>query len=142
MSATTALAARLARVAPQGARVLVVTDYTAGSSTWIDELTGRLLTDGMRSCRHLRRRPAPGLLYVGEGVGRCLDCHLQTDPTAPGRAGGAVCGRCASVAPALLKTVAVEVGSWVMLSALCPLCEVLLLHEGDQAAAASRNAGR
>lgn len=142
VSATTALAARFARAAPQGARVLVVTDYTAGSSPWIDELTGRLLTDDMQRCRHLRGRPGPGLLHVGEGVGRCLACHLQADPTVSERAGGSACGRCVSVASAVLKVVAVEVGSWVMLSALCPPCEVLLLHEGDPAAAASRSARR
>ena len=122
--------------------MLVVTDYTAGSSPWIDELTGRLLTDEMRRCRHLRRRPGPGLLYVGEGVGRCLACHLQTDPTAPERAGGSACGRCASAAPAALKVVAIEVGSWVVFSTSCAPCQVLLLHEGDDAATVSRSAGR
>lgn len=138
MSATTALAARLVRVAPQGVRMLVVTDYTVGASPWIDELAGRLLTDGMQRCSHLQRRPAPGYLHAAEGVGRCLACHLRAGTEQPDRA---VCGRCAAAAPTPRKAVAVEVRPWLLFSSLCGPCEVLLLHERDQAAAASRSAG-
>ncbi|WP_405671433.1 hypothetical protein [Streptomyces sp. NBC_01530] len=139
MSAVAALAARLARAAPHGVRLLLITDYTAGSSPWIDELIGRHLTEGPARCVHLRRRPGPGYLYVGEGFARCMRCHVE-------RAGagtvGAGCGRCGARADSVLrKAVAVEVGAWTLFSAVCPICEVLLLNERDQAAAA-RSAGR
>ncbi|XES00555.1 hypothetical protein HEP87_60110 [Streptomyces sp. S1D4-11] len=120
--------------------MLVITDYTAGSSAWIDELIERHLTAGPRRCSHLRRRPRPGYLYVGDGFARCARCHVDH---AAASAVGADCGRCGSCAgTALRKAVAVEVGPWTMFSAVCPVCELLLLHERDQAAAASMSAGR
>nr|WP_168508635.1 hypothetical protein [Streptomyces sp. S1D4-11]QIY95864.1 hypothetical protein HEP87_19785 [Streptomyces sp. S1D4-11] len=50
--------------------------------------------------------------------------------------------RVVRLSTALRKAVAVEVGPWTMFSAVCPVCELLLLHERDQAAAASMSAGR
>lgn len=116
---------------------MVVTDYTAGDSPWVDGLAERLTAGEVPRCKHLERGVDGGFLYASEGRGRCLDCHMTevAGEIAQGRAAGgmgAACQRCrASVEPDLLRPVAVELAPWVVLSALCPLCAAVLLHEGQ-----------
>ncbi|MEV6116631.1 hypothetical protein AB0L59_30190 [Streptomyces sp. NPDC052109] len=138
MDARRRLVDSFARTAPDGVKALVVTDYTAGDSPWVDGLAERLATGDVTRCKHLVHGSGSGFLYASEGYGRCLDCHV-TDAAgeiAQGRAAGgmgAACQRCrAAVEPTLLRPVAVELAPWVVLSALCPLCAAVLLHEGQR----------
>ncbi|QNT96783.1 hypothetical protein HEP81_06548 [Streptomyces griseofuscus] len=123
-----------------GVKVLVVSDYTAGDSSWLDGLAGQLSGDLPR-CRHLTHRPGVGFVRAAEGYGRCQDCHMEcvaseTLQSLLGGFSGAECGRCeAAVDPGLLRPVAAELGTWVIVSALCPACAAMLLHEGQRAAA-------
>ncbi|MFF7754365.1 hypothetical protein ACFZCP_35200 [Streptomyces sp. NPDC007971] len=126
-----------ARTTPGGVKVLVVSDYTPGDSPWVDSWAEWLLADDVPRCEHLSRRPGAGFLNGSERYGRCLDCHTEHAASEAVRGlldGGRIakCGRCeAAVVPALLRPVAVELGPWVLVSALCPVCATVLLHEGQ-----------
>jgi hypothetical protein len=119
-------------------KVLVVSDYTPGDSPWVDGLADRLAAGDVPRCAHLSRRPGAGFVRGNELYGRCHDCHMErvTSETVQqliGGCSGADCGRCeAPVDPGLLRPVAVELGPWVLVSALCPVCAALLLHEGQR----------
>ncbi|MEU0253287.1 hypothetical protein ABZ299_12425 [Streptomyces sp. NPDC006184] len=134
---------RFARTAPDGVKVLVVTDYTPGDLPYIDGLVGRLSVDDVPRCRHLRRGLGRGFVYACEGAGRCLDCHMSYEAAerARGRSAGgagAFCQCCrVPVEPALLRPVVVEVGAWSILSALSPACAVVLLDRGGRSAPSS-----
>lgn len=122
-----------------GVKVLVVSDYTPGDSPWVDGLVERMSAEDVLRCEHLERRPNGGFLHASEGYGRCRDCHLEHAAAeivsgVLGEGRGAKCGRCQAPAdPALLRPVAVELGSWTVLSMLCPVCAAVLLHEGQRA---------
>ncbi|MET8803600.1 hypothetical protein [Streptomyces sp. NPDC004546] len=128
-------------------KVLVVSDYTPGDSPWVDGLADRLLTIDVPRCEHLSRRPGAGFLNGAEGYGRCLDCHTEHVASEAVRqllGGGSdsECGRCeAPVDPLLLRPAAIELGSWVVVSALCPVCAAILLHEGQSGQALAPSAG-
>ncbi|MER7838445.1 hypothetical protein ABTY98_21785 [Streptomyces sp. NPDC096040] len=102
----------------------------------------QLAAGDLRQCAHLSRgRCGAGYVRGTEGYGRCLDCHMErvVAETVQGMLDGdigAECGRCnGAVDPALLRPVAVELGSWVLVAGLCPVCAAVLLHEGQSSAA-------
>ncbi|MFD6998797.1 hypothetical protein ACFWA5_21565 [Streptomyces mirabilis] len=132
-----ALAAeRLARETPDGVRVIVVSDYTPGDSVWVDGLRERVLSADMPRCKDLEGQPGEGYVYAGEGYARCLPCHLGQ--MAAARDTASQCGRCCAAAgPVPLRPVAVQLGRWVLCSALCGLCAEFLAYEGRRSAGAA-----
>ncbi|MFF4356907.1 hypothetical protein [Streptomyces sp. NPDC001604] len=136
------VAERIAREAPEGVRALVVSDYTSGESVWVDGLSERVLTADMPRCQHLERQGGEGYVYASEGYGRCLTCHLGSVAGARGEVSR--CGRCrAAAGPVPLQPVAVQIGRWLLCSALCGLCAEFLLYEGRRSAgAAGSGSGR
>ncbi|MGW1808248.1 hypothetical protein [Streptomyces sp. NPDC002078] len=123
-----------------------MSDYTPGDSPWIDGVAERLLAGDVPRCEHLARRPGAAFVNGSESYGRCLDCYAERVASEAVwgllASGGAECGRCeASVVPALLRPVVVELGSWVFVSALCPVCAAVLLHEGQRGQELAASAG-
>lgn len=129
-------AERFAPVAPDGAGVLVVSDYASGDSLWVDELRNRVLTADMPRCRHLERQPGEGYVDAAKGHGRCLACHPGR--MAAGRDESLECGRCRVAGESTgLRPVAIQLVPWVMCSALCLLCAEFLVYEGRRPGASA-----
>lgn len=130
---------RIGRRLDNGVKALVVSDCRSGESPWIDDLAKQLSADGLMRCEHLQGRSGGGFIRPPEMYGRCLACSMEHVAAESKRVlleSGSVaepCGRCgATTDPGTLRPVAVELGSWVVVSALCSVCAAVLLHEGQR----------
>ncbi|MFE2530423.1 hypothetical protein [Streptomyces sp. NPDC059371] len=122
-------------------KALLVSDYARGDSELLDGMVERVLINDLPRCGHLRRRPDRGYVFATEGYARCVACHLER--TATGIPAGRVsqCGCCPRDLSVGARAVVVEMPSWVVISAVCLGCAVLVLDEGWRTSSLGASAG-